>query len=756
MSEQRIHMPSGEPTDAAHHDPSALVENIYRKDYGTTGPLDSTSHFNAEEYLKARHEPEETEHTPGGTVYVAETRAGFKTERRLGLDGWLLSPKAAGWVTLIGLVGFNGYANANNVPSIIEDAGDGVKQVVHTLEEYFNPLPDKIIYEVSPGPSTETQLESVVTNYSEQGEVIVNREAIDELLESIREQTTDPSNTLTEITVIGSASDEVFDDASIGASDTFNSELASSRAQAVEAALREQAAQKSIVLPDTLSVQLQEDILSIEDKAHLQEVTSAAGFATVFDAVAAQAQGDTLSPELTSELQRFIEARQAAIHATITHTEETVNEVPTQTPQERPAPEDPIRPYDWEFVPFLVPPLPRLRVVRNQVMVPQTTITPYQLGGMTTTTMKVYEEGVETSLDEDGIEQYYLKEDAPWQYTRKFQHLLRDDRIQHVLRGDYQDAKGEEQSLRVMFVDHEPTTETVALFQDLLESASQIQDGTLASKHSAIMVYPTSETGPTPAEPKRVGLGIDTQETSAVLGFNMPLLKLVELHMPAQPQGKDITDFMGVAHTLAHELHGHGSDITDRRIALDPVAITGKGLLRFAALNPWKDTGRRELDGYTSLIGRGPFANDVQFVDEAEVVINENDTDTLANAQLNSKVRIDAAGPTRYGSTAAAEGYADSVAILANGTSIPWEQAGVAIDQGGYYLPEGIERIAQINLGAEQEPFALQFAKEPEVIFSQGSLAEDPYLRALSEKANARAVPVPEDMHEVITSVSHD
>lgn len=738
MAQKRIEESTGRPIDAVHHDETALVENMYREDAGITGALDSTSHHNMEQHLHDRHQPEEVEETEKDPIFFRHTTIIDRPSWRNGHWGdWLVSPKAAAILTLSGLVLVNTIANADNLKTLADDIGDEVAIIWHDMQEGLDPLPNLVVEKAQP-TTEESTIRLTASTYSEQDRVHVDPADITTFVSEI-DSSQEHGGTITDIRITGGASDETGSQTSIGQIDQYNADLAAKRAEAAKAELVRQASEQGISLPD-IDIAIYENVLSAEAKAHLDSLAQAAGYSSGWEAVQLQASGRQIDGELGQLIEtEFTAARNYILTADIV-TPGDPNIIRYEVPQSRPTPENPVRDYDWRLI--AIPVLPFRRFHRGIVSVAEPTISEYQPGPLRTTTLKVYPEGVESTTDFRGVERHYLVGDEPWQWVRKYQHLLRDDRIQHFMRAEYTDANGKERSLRVLFADHIPSTDSIAMFQRLLESASLVQDGSLPDNHSVIVVFPRENTGKSPEDPKRIGLGIDTQDDPNILGFNMPMLKLIELHM-------DDTDLEDAAHILTHELHGHGSDIRRKRIQLNPIEGGNTEFGRYVAEDTWRRVGGPIVRSLQSL-------NDPQrslmFEAEDGIRYPESHTRKLSREAAAGNVRLTNGRPTRYGDNAL-EGYAEAAWSLATDTPIPFSEAGIN-STGGYRLPRELEQVVQRNVGANDTPYVLGFDREPNVVFTQGTVAEDSLLNTISNQAKARPVPTPDNMAEIVTSIS--
>lgn len=738
------------PIDDVHNDPATLVERMYRQQYGVEGPFDATSHYNMEQYLESRLTPQEV-HVSTGVVSIAHTEM-TAVPGQLRRDGWLLRPRDAGLITVAGLLAINAVANVANLDTSMRDLGDELQQFTYDISQLFAaPEQPQIVVQTPTETLVFEKIDANGSTLSASGEVQVNPADISGFLDKV-ETSIDGGAEMLSLAITGSASDEIDGQWTLGAPDALNQTLSQGRADAGWQELNKQAQERGLVLPEP-TITAAEDILAPDVKTQLDALAQQAGYENGFAAIVAHDNGEPMDETLAS----YIYAKVTAERNYIIAAEMQLALPPPPPPEiEQPRPEvsperpdNPEREYDWTFLPFLVPPIPRLR--RETLLEPRTVITEVPVDFEHQTWVKVYPESLERAKDQDGIFRDHLVGPFSWAATRKGDHLLRDERIQHVLRAEYQNEDGDEKALRVMFVDHRPTAATVTAFQALLEDASLMQDGGLADKFTAIMVFPSENAGLAHQDPKRIGLGVDKQDEGYVLGITMPLLKLIEMHMPTEPTVKYLESFNGAVRTFAHELHGHGTDVIDDRIILDQVVgQTTDSLGGFVSRSAWRGVAGAEIANHISLNNRDKEQQPLTFVDTAGVEISEVDTDTLAGTNL---VRLSNGRPTKYGDDQG-EGYAEAAAALVTGAPIPFAQADLAID-GGYRISEQLEQAVQQNVGAHVVPFALEFATEPKVIFYEGSVASDPGLEKVIAHAKATPVPRPDQMYDILTGFTN-
>ena len=748
--------------DWVHNDPTGTVENIYRRNVetlrtmgGAAAPLDVESHSRMEQYLDQRMHPNPEITVAREPVMIThEEWVSRKTWPRF--NGWFapFSPRVAAVVMLGSAAVLNLGGNADNLRSLGAN-------IWHALSPR---APIVITHEV-PGllQTTTTTFDADIDTTMAQDKISVDPTDVSSVVDRLQDALDSDGSVYISGKVSGEASDELRGDetdSTLAAPDFYNQELAAARAEVVAAAVEAEAAERGLPSLNLTPESNTEHILTDEQKNWLEAAALEAGYASGVDAINAVADGAEISGELGEFIaEHFTDTRGATVKFDITTIATTPGDATTVT-EEIPNPW-PSEPYDVRFLWFAPwPVIPKIkRGIKQVKKTIKETVSKVTVG--ISEWMRIYKEGIETAPDEDGIERTYLRE-YPWQWTRKFQHLLRDDRIEQILRGDYEDSEGKKQTLRVMFVDHEPTPETVKEFEKMLTNASLVQGGKLAGRISAIFVYPSDSAGRdgepgnsfSPAEPhknpKQIALGIDTQRLANTLGTTTPMLELIEMHMPTNPTQEELTGFNSAMHTLAHELVGHASDIKDGRIILDWVIGQGvtPSLGRLAARSAWADRGQGVLSGYPDL-------------DDNERLIVFHD------GRLASHL------PTRYSGAGTPEAYAESAAAVSTGMEIPLSEVSAELANGhegpmpdGYRVAEPIEQMVQDELGAERAPFELRFTAEPNIKFTLTDVESDPLLgteydprdfvtdAGLAERARWREVPDPADMYEVRTSVT--
>jgi len=328
-----------------------------------------------------------------------------------------------------------------------------------------------------------------------------------------------------------------------------------------------------------------------------------------------------------------------------------------------------------------------------------------------------------------------------WAFTRKYEHLLRDGRITDVLRADFDSPEGEDKQLRIMFVDHAPAKETVAMFTELLEKFAAMDGGKIADRVSGIFVYPSENAGTEHDEPKRIAMGVDKQSESNVLGTYTYILDLVELHMPTDVDPKELEEllssFDGPAWTLAHEVAGHGTDDSDeplrlRRIAGHPIpnAHVIEGDPRAQKMKPLeKVLSRLPRHGKKREKDAPPIEFDIEYQvpDKNGQLVTMQARVEEGDPRLSHASHATIVGyiPTQYGGTNNPEHYAETAAATTTGIAVPYHEATVSVpllktDEGeqavfadGYRPDARGQQVFTKSVGAEQGIFPVSFKADP-------------------------------------------
>jgi len=619
--------------------PSDLIENIFPD--GDTGNPDLVSKAIAEDYLHDRYYGHPNDGLPPSTILVPTERPAW-LRWSLSRDRWLFGGnprdffvgnyKKALAVSVASLALVNAFANREEIKDLITGDEPGATA------------------EAGPHPSNKT----LSKEHFFQNDVGVetprpNLSGFLNQLEQLRKE----GAKIEQIRITGLASDEFLQKPNKGIEtpDVENDELALRRAGTVVTDLLQKAEDRGINLPE-IKLSFHEDILGAEERRQLETLSERFGYGSLASAISSLENSPrSLPPRLYSALTDQV-AKRRGVNVSILYS--------LPSPEISPAPDDD----DWKFLPLFIPPIPIPRrgakTIYKKKVIPG--IEPEDEW------LRIYEE----ALNDDRT----LKPDT-WAYTRKYQTLFREGRINKIFQGSFTDGEGCQQILRILFVDHEPTDETLDAFSELTQSLSQIQNGEVAKFLNAIAVYPTDNTGGLEESntPKQIGLGIDYQEERGILGLAYPGISLVEMHMPTEPSREQLKEFMGPVWTFAHEAHGHFGDLNGEAARLE--SITGSN--RFVMTSQWADSAeglhsQLEYERWSEqrrwLVRR--VAQDLN--GKAVPRIDEEVDDLDSQIDDAHFIRVENRFPTVYSATSAAELFAEGSAQAVTGIGIPFEQ----------------------------------------------------------------------------------
>ncbi len=567
--------------------PQEIVENVYPLRNPVTGDVtpipDIASAIGMEDYLQDRLRPDQ-EGFQGGKLRVAN---GVWRIPYPGRDGWRYyltgdpknpDSKGAHWRRLAAInLAVNAGLNIlnGNAGHLVADAVEEVQAVKDVYEDWRGigvEIDECATQTTEPTTTTRLVPESFEFNSSGAiqpvGEAVADPAFVDEVLDHIETNTTPTSHLVSgEIQAVSSDDWRTDPDMSgIGHpndGEGQNGDLAEGRLDPTETLFEEEAENRGIDLDDT-EFKFGEVVLEGSEVDRLVNAIRANGFDEALypdnsEAISAALEIYNARPQDLDESLRATmrELLPRGFRAELTY-EKSV-EVPGEDriickPALVPdgSPEDGNRDYDPWLIPLPLLPYPAFRkkfLERTRwktINIPTEEPDPEYL--------KLYPQA--------RTEQDTLVQEA-WAYARKYQHLMRDGRIQGSYRLDYVDADGNPQRLRAMFVDHEPTPAFLERAKGLLQTISQMQGGRVGDELDMIAIYPTENAGTAHGDPKKVGIGIDVQK-DGVLGTAYPSLRLVEMHMPPNTEADDLYDFNGPDSTFAHEIAGHFTDVNDK------------------------------------------------------------------------------------------------------------------------------------------------------------------------------------------------
>lgn len=662
-------------TPPVEQHPERIVEDVYAHPPQSVHhpEQDFSSRNGFEAFLEDRLRPE-TQPKPGGRIYVpGDTYNVTRFERK----GWMLKPRWAliGALVLTGAV--NLLLNKGNIGNVARDGVELAQGAVDHVEDLLH-VGEKCHTVTISDRHFETIVEPERVGSSEPSQAGVQK-LVDKLLHFQK------TGKITGIHVEAMTSDEWLDKKpgiGLGAQDKENTnQLAPERLMQFLTATAELAQSQGLDLSNTeTSYSYKEVVLSQEIISDLQNEATGAGFDNIDEALKIFNENpDELPPKLHNIFDTYF-GENRGVKVIIDYEEISLQSTPDNTkvvcnPDGSPEKD---HDYDWKFYPIPLLPIPKLRkkliekVRGTWVDVPPEMPNPEFL--------KLYPEA-QLLLDE-------LSREA-WAYARKYQNLFREtDRIQGVYKLDYHNEDGEAQCLRAMFIDHEPTPETVQMVAVLLQTISQIQGGRVGLELDMIAIYPSDNAG-LHDDPKKVGLGLDIQRDSAIRGIAYPNLSLVEMHMPAKPSEEDINNFGGAKWVLAHEIAGHFTDLNEDFNHLEQLRNVG-GRQIYSVNNRFVDSAQDDFDRITDEEARqrrsyshGPklrwhIRRGTQMlsgkIEPRQEFVETDDprlTETIF-ARIGRYI-------SRYGRTDAAEHYAESAANIATGIGVPFDEEPEAV-----------------------------------------------------------------------------
>lgn len=455
----------------------------------------------------------------------------------------------------------------------------------------------------------------------------------------------------------------------------------------------------------------------------------------------------TLSYTTVEMEQKQITVAIPHINRTPGHTSVTVDHVPLENTEH------------WFWLP--IPILPLKRTV-EEIEAEQLVRTLEKIPVDHEAWIKLYPE----ALHKDGT----VGNDA-WRWTRKYQHLLRDDHMKFIYRFDYKDAIGHEQTIRVAFVDHVPTPHALKSIAKSLQIASQAQEGSIGERLSLVTVFPSSQSGIT-NDPYRIGIGIDEQYGIGTLGVAIPLLGVVEIHMDPNATEQEVNSFFGMGRTFAHEVVGHFTDLTSERPKLHEVPGVRNG---YHASTPWNSTAAGLYERYARelLSGIGPtWEVHTQGGEIPDAGWNTNgDTRTVEMSIPKipadpNVVQVHKNGfPTEYSMVGGPlELWAEAVATTVVG-ELPFSEsqvsdpvpAVVAANIPGYKLDRRAQLLVNKHLGgvggAEEIQFFHTAQAQENWVHTLGGVDADPEFAEIVQDAKSRDLPRDRKLINVLTTV---
>ncbi len=707
------------------------------------------------------------------TIQKVEIEKDFK---RWGLRIWP-NPNIYAKIVALTAAASLGITGAQPGLSFIQDGIDEARIVADSLSDRFFGIPTETV-EVS---------KTVLVEQTQTRNVPVTKEVTRELgrqstnqsgeftpdinlLNSISGELNGIANSRGEILSIvvqGTSSDEWGNPlTSLGVGNIGNVELAQERADEIAHILRENAQRDGLTLPE-IQTQANEAILGPKDLETLENLAVQVGFGSSARLLNEYKENpDQLPPVARDFLDiKFGNTRGVTISVSYLTTEMEIEEVTVVVPVEvletyeievprDIIPPDPTHDYSPNPIWLIPPPLPiPFRRKEKGVVIEERAVTePIE----DRVWLKLYPEALRegNTLDKDA-----------WALTRKYQHLMKEDRIKSILRYDYLDEDGKEQTLRVAFVDHEPSKQSIAAIERTLEQACKLHGGKIAERLGLISIFPEDSAGEQ-IDIEKIGLGIDEQYPKGVLGVATPAIGLIELHMDIDATTGEIRNFSGMEWTLAHEIT-HFADVINQEMQLHSVPSVPNG---FYTTNPWEQHG---LPMYISLASEGygdpKWHISVPFYDEdgqpqLETIVVDELPENYATWGEIRKMGF----PTRYSTTQEGELFAETGAAVITGIPIGFDEhppsAGVpdsiAAEQVGYRVDPRLREHFAKTVGANpvfnpvssKLRWSIDYDPDPSISVGNPKVVDKHFARLIKD-AKHRELPQDSELLNVLAGV---
>lgn len=499
-----------------------------------------------------------------------------------------LAATAAGLLALnIGVNIANGKLG-RDIQNAADDTGEFFSGVKDRVEDSIDVLIHGEDTCESPSGSTletdqiSTETETFYFSPNEVGESDPDVAIIDQILDKIESSMAHARGEITEISVNvqGKASDEWFGLGEKGAfglghDEDENEGLSEKRAVDAADLLRTLASERGIDLSDVnITVSNHQNTLDQETLTHLQSLVESHGLGSIAEALRILDRSPNSLPSgLRQQLDVYIsQKRTTTLQLTTSRTTSSTEEVDRPVDRDncneidgRPGNEN--HDYDLTLWPFIWPALPLF--MRKRIT---------KMKGTWIDGASMPPNPQRLLIHEDGVSDQDMLDKAAWAYVRKYMYLFReDDRISKVYEHSFSDEKGEKQSLKAIFVDHEPTAESVTMIGRIFQFAGQIDGGRLGRDCDVVVITPSKNAG-LHGDAKRVGMGLEVQYEGNVLGVAIPSLGIVEMQMPEVPSSGELEeDYNSAAWTLAHELTGHFSQLNNQPNQLTYVGDNANG-----------------------------------------------------------------------------------------------------------------------------------------------------------------------------------
>lgn len=753
-------------------DPDSPVENVFA-DPAQPGNPDDDSQAIAVDYLTARYAgPPPEGRDPRVISYdevVPQTHHGVELRWPSREKGHQFYRWAR--ANVIGFLALNVALNADQVPNVVRDTVEAAQGAKDQVEDELG-IGQRLVERMTTTYKTEerTVLGHVDTTELFFGSKVGVAETETQPVEQLFTQLTELQSqgaTIEKIDMFGRASDDCR--ASLGkgyeVADPQNEALAPEREKQLQVKLLAEARARGITLPE-IDFHSAETVFSKDEHKMLEDSAKQFGYAGLGAAKDAfDTKPDSLPPVLHDLLQARIGKQRGvslsiqfktadrSFTAFVPHVEKVLNFEPDGEPTNHTHDYDP----DLFFIP--IPPIPKTyerpgtKMVTRKIDVPGVDAEDEWV--------RVYEEAASV----DGT----LKRDV-WAYTRKYQEMLRDDRIKHVYNMGYLDGNGDPQTLRILFADHTPSFEAFGKFVELVQSFSQMREGAIGRNLKAIVVYPEENAGIEGNVPKQIGLGIDYQDERNVMGLAYYNFGLVEMHMPTDPSAEQLDSFNQAAWVLGHEVSGHYSTHTGEPTKLIP--IDGPSERHFITTKPVTDPGKDEFNRLSAEelgqikhrrnlndwllrrpgIPKGRLWWSRRGLQDLSGSVTPLEHDNLMDddSKLRESLltRIQNRFPTRYSRTNSREFWAEIVAQAVTGVKIPFsEQDGIGrkntpLDPRyatGYAIGTKSLRLVQQELGSDPTADGIVWPNQVKAAVNwtheMTTVETDPYLAPLAAQA---------------------
>lgn len=747
-------LPEGDLIEPVAENDKLWVENTYQLptvEENEAVVADVNSHVEFTEYAEARLQPRQRGRRAERIPYqVTVPKRGLVKEEGY-VGNW--TPKKASALFVATFAVFN---IVGNLPSAVADVKEAATPLIDRAKTTVSRW---LGHEAKPKTHLEYQTQPGITEVAEgapalqaMGKSETNINDVATVLDWVKGVEASGSKVIN-ITIEGSASAEAGKDkvGSLTRPDASNKKLALERAETKKKALEAaDAADPTVELPP-IEISGGEATLSQETVDSLKELASQYGMSLEQALVTYDTPGSKLPPELKKELDKHIGANRYNKPLYKIQTADIVTPVTVADPEVPKHYEN--KKHDYKL--YLGLTLPWLRRRRLEIVGEKTKTREWERPAVDPDQrwVELYPE----ALNPDGT----LVPDA-WVHTRKYQLLMREDRIQRVLTHEYVDPDGQNRQMQALFVDHEPTAETVEAFKEMMTQVALMRDGRVAERLTAITVFPSSQAGNEKGHsPKDIALGVDKQYSHDTLGVATPALGLVEMHMPANPTEEQLNGHMGARWVFAHEVAGHFTDTKEK-----PTRVTQVGpaeVRHYITDNPWAYTAERAFKQYPDVDSVDKPAEDHTLDITYQAVDRDGNPVTLyervpaddKNVRIAQRSTLVGVKPTEYAGERETELYAESAANHVTGIEIPYDEAGIAVESlgnfaQGYHADHELRGMVEARTGWGRH----QRAEVDDKAFTLSGALNDPTMRRRIDRA--RRTPMPEKRITILANVTDD